>query len=66
MAAHPTPQSTPATVMKARGPSRSISQPEQGMIQVSSAMNSVKAHCTSERAQPCAARIGSTKKVHAY
>src|SRR6266540_4972816 len=34
MYAHPPPHSTPATVMKRRGPSRSISQPSSGCTHV--------------------------------
>ena len=49
----PSPRRTalPPRVMKVRGPSRSISQPESGIVQVITAMKTVKPHCTSDSFQ---------------
>src|SRR5579872_625151 len=64
--AHPLPQSSPAILTNMRGPSLSMSHPEQGMNQVSAAMKNVNAHWTSESFQWCAAIIGLTNRVQAY
>src|SRR3954447_8477022 len=62
----PNAQRTPAIVMKVRGPRRSISQPESGIVQVITAMKKLNPHCTSDNFQPVADMIGWTAMVHAY
>ena len=52
--------------MKARGPMRSISQPESGMVQVITAMKTVNPHCTSDNFQCVADIRGWTHIVQAY
>jgi hypothetical protein len=66
MPAQPRPHSTPAALMKPRGPRRSISQPSSGCTQVWQRMKSVKANWMSESFQPVAPCIGWTKSVQAY
>src|SRR5262249_54239249 len=62
----PAPQRTDARVMNMRGPSRSISQPERGIVQVITAMKTVNPHCTSDSFQCVAAINGWTHIVQAY
>ena len=49
---HPTPHSTPAIVVKTRGPMRSINQPCSGWTHVWKRMKYVKASWISESFQP--------------
>src|SRR6185436_4420716 len=60
------PHRTPATVVKRRGPRRSIRKPCAGCTQVWNRMKSVNAHWISDSFQPVPTRIGSTNSVHAY
>ena len=53
-------------VMKVRGPSRSISQPESGIVHVITAMKIVNPHCTSDSFQCVADIMGWTNSVQAY
>ncbi len=53
-------------VISTRGPRLSISHPDRVMDQVSSAMNSVQAHCTSESFQPVALVSGPVNRVQPY
>ncbi len=66
MALQPNPQRMPATVIRTRGPIRSISHPSNGCTNVCSRMKSVNAPWTSDCCQPLAARIGPTNRVQAY
>src|SRR5690349_22210509 len=52
--------------MNARGPIRSMSQPESGIDQVITAMKNVNPHCTSDNFQPVPDIIGWTNMVQAY
>src|SRR5690349_10103673 len=56
----------PAIVINLRGPSRSISQPESGMLHVITAMKKLNPHWTWDNFQPVADMIGWTAIVHAY
>src|ERR1019366_1003024 len=64
--AHPTPQKTPAIVIRTRGPRLSIIHPHRDMAQVSSAMKSVQPHWTSESFQPVALVNGPVNSVQPY
>ena len=55
-----------ATLVKIRGPMRSINQPWTGCTHVWKRMKSVKASWMSDNFQPVPAWTGLTNSVHAY
>src|SRR5580765_8377880 len=64
--AQPSPHMTPAMVIRTLGPRLSIIQPHSDMAQVSSAMNSVQPHWTSDSFQPVALVSGPVNSVQPY